>query len=105
MRDGLYGDKYYKTFWFIKVVKDNKPMAYYGTQKRILNISQNRSDIAWYIKEYGYKTRQAALRGMSGIMKWYKDSGVNFDWLDVEGCQLEFSKDDAILLRYITAND
>lgn len=101
MYDGLYGDKYYKTFWFIKVVKDNKPIFHFGTQKRELNISQNFSNIAWYIKEYGYKTSQSAQRSMNGLMKYLKELNCKFDWLDIESCQLEFSKDDAKRLKYI----
>ena len=86
-------------FWIIKGTYSNSSYSVYGKKRTQLPVG---SEFAWYLKEYGYKSKAAAEKGVEGMIKNDIKIGISCSpQYTVEKIEVEFSEEDARRFRLI----
>ena len=81
-------------FWIIKGTYSNGSYSVYGKKRTQLPVG---SEFAWYLKEYGYRSKAAAEKGVDGIIKNDIKIGIScIPQYTVEKVDVEFSEEDAL---------
>lgn len=86
-------------FWVVKATYSNGTYSIYGKKRTQLPIS---SELAWYLKEYGYKSKSAAEKGIKSMQNFDMKMGLSFNiQYTVEKIDVDFSEEDARRFRLI----
>ena len=86
-------------FWVIKGSFKNGRYFIYGKGLTELNLHDS---FAWQLKEYGYRTKSGAIKGIESAKRFdlRVNSGVNIEY-SVEKIDVDFSEEDARRFRLI----
>lgn len=86
-------------FWIIKGTYSNGSYSVYGKKRTQLPVG---SEFAWYLKEYGYRSKAAAEKGVDSIIKNDMKIGIScIPQYTVEKIDVDFSEEDAMRFGFI----